>query len=328
MSSIPVSPFYYFSKIKERSKSSIMDFDFFGIDKEGKPVIIEYLKRGEKQPDYITPLTSHINNYIRFNKGKFTSFKQYQEKLDATIYYINYAPQNTIIKGKNIGEQFKIMKQVNISFGRKKNGKPQDIITSDISFTNSVSFEKYLKDNILSNLQEIPKIDQDFSSFVDIKNIDKILAKGENLYQKQLSQIRENQRIKKKVALPDLSADLLELRFPVLKKFKSNISFKDYNPYKDKFYLYVALEKGSPTYKDALDIVNNISDFKMLRYNKKIINILWLYDAQKEKNIKVQIQNGKIISITKEHINDIIEKNNKSFFQYMTPSNYLGGFLK
>jgi len=209
-----------------------MNYDLVCINKHnGRLMIFEYLKRGENQSPYITPLTSHMNRYIRQNKGKFKSFKIAQEKLNADIYYINYAFEKTFVEknGKtvDIGEMVKIMKQEDIVFGRDKfeNSRPvvDDIHFKTIGTFNSFKefskrFEAFLKNNCLILNIKTPISNTDLVSKEEAINF----LKGKNSeYQKQQNKSRQGISYQRRLIMPDLGGEIFEDRLGFdINKFK------------------------------------------------------------------------------------------------------------
>jgi len=282
-----ISKFLFMKKILNGvPQYSSMNFDFIGINKKtGKPIIIEYLKRGENQVDYITPMTSHMNRYIRQNKGKFKAFDIAQRVLGAEIYYINYAMENTIVKDRNgneidLGEQIKVMKQENIVFGRDtiKNGKTvaDDIHFKTIKrFYSFKAFDKWLHSFCLKNCEEFPFSFNEVNSTLISKDEAISFIKGKNSeYLKQQEKSKQGLSYRRELIMPDLSGDIFEdrLSFDIsLYKMKITRQFFIQSTRRFVFLSEVETDKNPHDYNFDYSSLKKETDFLNLHFRLIIV---------------------------------------------------------
>lgn len=98
--------------------------------------MFEYLLCDEKQN--VTPYTSHPNRYFDKNKNKFLSLFNLSNKLNAQLYFINYAKENT-----KYDNQVLLLKYIDID-------NKEHIYTDDIKLIKNNSSE-YIKNIFIEN---------------------------------------------------------------------------------------------------------------------------------------------------------------------------------
>ncbi len=225
-----LSKFELNKKIKVSSYNT--DFDFIGYNEKNKKVVIfEYLKVGNNQK--VNPLSSHPNNYIKYNKGKFNAFNEFQVYLNADIYYINYDENFKL---------FKVMYQKGIEY---KNGEPFKVITIDKSFTSFESFDKWISSFVSNNLRQVRQIEEKQSMLLTEQQVYKLLQTKQEEYNKQLEKAKELKKYKRKLTLPDLSGQILESKLSInLSSYRLLIDTKNFlkNYKKFAFIKYIEVE--------------------------------------------------------------------------------------
>jgi len=305
-------------------KLGSMNFDFICINKHtGKLMIFEYLKRGENQPDYITPLTSHINLYIRQNKGKFESYKQAQEILGADVYYINYAFENTPIKNKDnvtidAGELVKVMKQKSIVWGRNSTKKdfytkevktvPGDMDFSVIGRFSTFEqfgdwFYNFLSKNAMSIDAYVDPIEND-PHMISHEEAIAFLKDKNKEYQAQQDKSRAGISHRRRLIMPDLGGDILENRLKFeLNEFRLQVDKNFYLPTLNKYIFlnYIEVDGDPHAINDPYPIVEPI--YKKMGPLLPHFAVFVLYNSASDNLTYVKIFNNKITT-TKMSIED------------------------
>lgn len=307
-----LTKFNFYQNLIGDIKLGSMNYDFVCINKHsGRLMIFEYLKRGENQSSYITPLTSHMNRYIRQNKGKFNSFKIAQEKLNADIYYINYAFENTIVdnngKKVDVGQMVKIMKQKDIVFGREKIVNYRSVV-DDIHFETigsfksfkefSDRFEKFLENNCIILNIKVPISNTDLISKEEAINF----LKGKNSeYQKQQDKSRQGISYRRRLIMPDLGGEIFEDRLSFdINKYKLPIDKVFFIKKWNKFFFINSFQVSNfeedtlfniikPMYEHLKEFGDNLFIFEF--FNPESENIAYFRFFKENKIFKIISKN-------------------------------------
>lgn len=88
------SGFEFTREMLDGDVTSAINFDRLQFHPEKGYIIFEYLLCDERQ-QYVTPHSSHPNRYWHLNKQKFISLWQAAQKLEATLFLVNYAKKGT-----------------------------------------------------------------------------------------------------------------------------------------------------------------------------------------------------------------------------------------
>jgi len=284
-----------------------MNFDYVCYSKEtGKPIIFEWLKRGPDQKDHITPFTSNPRNYINMNKGKFAAYQFAINTLGAEVYYINYAPEGTIINGKDISEQVKIMKHISVKI---KNGR--EIVSSDnymketlsIDLKNIATFSNLMGLSNWLNIFLEEKCFEINGTIEDPKNLTKEEAKNyikskEVEYETQQDKARSNNgAYKKYLVMPDLSGDMFEKRLKVdFDKYRLQIDKQFYSKEQDFYIMYnevvIETDPGLITYEEAYNKIKKVYENSLFMGFEQV-NVFVFINIERKNVAILTIKNGK-----------------------------------
>jgi len=241
-------------------RTPVMNFDLVTISKETqRPIIFEWLKRGPNQKHYITPFTSCPTKYLNMNKGKFFGYQVAKDILKAEVYYINYAPENTIVdNGKDLSGMVKVMRHKKLTFqhsGKRVTptsyiNKPLVIGIEEIARFNtleafSIWMNNFLTENcyIIDNIAMVDNNLTEKEAKIYIKNL-------EQEYEYQQNKARSGIAFNKYLVMPDLSGDIFEQRL--------DLDIDQYRVQIDKHYLNK--EEGKYIFFNQMQVHCNPSD--------------------------------------------------------------------
>lgn len=310
-----VKKFEYLSSLN-LSNFTIMNFDFIAIGKDNRPIIFEWLKRGPEQKDHITPLTSSPERYINMNKGKFFAYQEAINNLNASVFYVNYAPENTIINGINISNQIKVMQHIDLSFKdntpltNKIFQKPLKIKTKVIAtFYSFEDFSNWLKNFLEQKSFKINSLIKEDKEFTKNEAIAYIKSKEEE-YEIQQNKARENKKFNKYLVMPDLSGDIFEDRLNFdISKYRYQI---DFSIKYDKNYIFtnlIELDMDPFLYNDnyLLNLIyKNYNFSKFIDFNNKFMYIFFSLNTDNIRIITFENNSYKSYFYLKNQINDYV----------------------
>lgn len=288
-----------------------MNFDLVTISKNtNKPIIFEWLKRGPEQKDYITPHSSCPTRYLNMNKGKFVGYQISKKVLDAEVYYVNYAPENTIVgNGKDLSGMVKVLRHVDLSYQHKQQSilpssyignQSLEIDIEEIAIFNNLKdfslwMTKFLKDNCYE-IDEPIQVDNNLTA-EEAKSYIKNL---EYEYEQQQNKARSGIAFKKYLVMPDLSGDIFEERLSTdINNYRFQIDKHYFNKESEKYIFFNQIQVHCNPFdlskEERLDIIQDIYSLSFA-FDEKHNFVFVIFDTDLDNVAYIEIKNSEMSS--------------------------------
>ena len=291
-------------------RTPAMNFDLVTISKETqRPIIFEWLKRGPEQKHYITPFTSCPTRYLNMNKGKFFGYQVAKDILEAEVYYVNYAPENTIVdNGKDLSGMVKVMRHKKLTFQHSgKRVTPTDYINKPLvigieeiaRFNTLESFsiwmDKFLKENCYI-IGDTAMVDNNLTE-EEAKTYIKDL---EHEYEQQQNKARSGIAFNKYLVMPDLSGDIFEQRLDLdINQYRVQIDKHYLNKGEGKYIFFNQMQVYCNPFdlstEERRDIINAIYS-SSFAFDEKHVFVFVIFNMDLDNVVYVEIKNSEMTS--------------------------------
>ncbi len=244
------------------------------------------------------------------NKGKFVGYQIAKQILDAEVYYVNYAPENTIVEtGKDLSGMIKVLRHRNLSYRDKQQtifassfvgNQPLQISIEEVARFNtlesfSIWMDKFLKENC-HKIEDPIQVDNNMTkeeANAYIKNL-------ESEYEHQQNKARSGIAFNKYLVMPDLSGDIFEERLGIdINNYRFQIDKHYFNKGNEKYIFFNQIQVHCNPFdlstEERLDLIEGIYSLSFA-FDEKHEFVFVIFNIDLDEVVYLQIKNSEMTS--------------------------------